>query len=128
MQSKVCFAISACIAGVSWICRNLYQTRKFTFASGAPRFGLMESSTTANPSWESAQRCIRPVGSRGCPSPGRQFSCLPWHTLRQFCMGDFIFLFIAIAILWMAISVSNLLRAFHAFREDYRRVHNLDSK
>jgi hypothetical protein len=43
-------------------------------------------------------------------------------------MGDFIFLFIAIAILWMAISVSNLLRAFHAFREDYRRVHNLDSK
>jgi hypothetical protein len=28
---------------------------------------------------------------------------------------------------WMALSLSNLLRAFNAFREDYRRIHKVDS-
>ena len=42
-------------------------------------------------------------------------------------MGDYLLLFITIAIIWMALSLSNLLRAFNAFREDYRRIHKIDS-
>jgi hypothetical protein len=47
--------------------------------------------------------------------------------MQECRMGDYIFLLIAIAIIWMAFSLSNLLKAFNGLREDYRRVHKLDT-
>lgn len=47
-QSRVCFAIWAYIAGVSWICESSCQTKKFIFAFGALRYASMESFTTVS--------------------------------------------------------------------------------
>jgi len=41
-------------------------------------------------------------------------------------MENLIYLFIAIAIIWGGICLSNLVRACNAFHQDDRRVHKLD--
>ena len=43
-------------------------------------------------------------------------------------MGGYLFLFGVAAILWLAFSVSSLLKEFRAFHGDYRRVHGLTKK
>ena len=43
-------------------------------------------------------------------------------------MGGYLFLFGVAAILWLAFSVSSLLKEFRAFHGDYRRVHGLTEK